>query len=142
MRRRSEWSKWIPTSADHQTSPGSSDGKSDSITENRGDCAEGLKEVPSSNALGPMQVGENCTRESVGDNTDQNRGKASFSGITSGNNSIMGMDFHLDNNTYELNWIMNKIYQISHKGLTQQSQVLIKTAKTKVCRLIRATMCA
>ncbi|XP_041998139.1 la-related protein 1A-like [Salvia splendens] len=73
VRRRNEWSKWILTSADHQTSPGSSDGKSDSITENRGDCAEGLKEVPSSNALGPMQLGENCTSESVGDNTDQNK---------------------------------------------------------------------
>ncbi|XP_042002607.1 la-related protein 1A-like [Salvia splendens] len=73
VRRLNEWSKWIPTSADHQISPGSSDGKSDGITENRGDCAEGLKEVPSSNALGPMQLGENCTSESVGDNTDQNR---------------------------------------------------------------------
>ena len=86
-----------------------------------------------------MQLDENCTSESVGDNTDQNKGKASFSGKTSGNNSIMGIDFHLDDITYELNWIMNKIYQISQKGQTQQSQVLIKIAKTKGCRLIRAT---
>ncbi|KAL1555149.1 la-related protein 1A-like [Salvia divinorum] len=74
IRRRNEWSKWIPTSADHQTSPGSSDGKSGSITENRGECPGGLKEVPSLNVstLAPMQLDEDCTSVSIGDNTDQN----------------------------------------------------------------------
>lgn len=71
--------------------------KNDKINENRGDCPEGSKEVPSSNelALDP-HLGENCINISTDVNIDQNMGKTSFSGEPSGNiNSSSVIDFHL-----------------------------------------------
>lgn len=88
LRRRKEWSKWIPTSVDCRTSSlGSNDGKKYNINENRGSCPEGPKDVPSSNGypLDPVQLGEDSANESIGNKTDQNGGKAFFSAVTSGN---------------------------------------------------------
>ncbi|KAH6814283.1 LA RNA-binding protein [Perilla frutescens var. frutescens] len=74
VRRRSEWSKWIPASVDCKTSLGSNDGKNDNINENIGDFPEGPKEVPSSNGfpLDPVQLGEECVNQSIGNNSDGN----------------------------------------------------------------------
>ncbi|XP_057802054.1 la-related protein 1A isoform X2 [Salvia miltiorrhiza] len=82
VRRRNEWSKWIPTSADHQASHGSNVGKNDSISENRGDCPEGLNEVPSSNGftLDPDQLdisqGDDSAKSSVDKNCKSSRMQA------------------------------------------------------------------
>lgn len=56
--------------------------KNDNINENKGDCPEGSKEVPSSNelTLDPMHLSEDRINESTDDNIDQNMGKASFTG--------------------------------------------------------------
>lgn len=134
LRRHNEWSKWISASVDCRTSSlGSNDNN-----EYRGSCPTGPKDVPSLNGfpLDPVQLCEDYANESIGNNTDQNRGKAFFSRVTSGNsNSSMGIHFHLNNRSIGTELIINKIAQVSHKELTQQNQVLIETVKTVECRL-------
>ncbi|KAI3450077.1 hypothetical protein Pfo_006742 [Paulownia fortunei] len=112
VRRRNEWSKWIPASVISKSSSLVSNAvKNDSLNENK-DSPERTKELCSPNefSLDPLPLGEDCIKGASSNNTEQDGNKVLFSGetqnIASGNNnSGMGLDFQPDNgdNRTELN---------------------------------------
>ncbi|KAK6153193.1 hypothetical protein DH2020_012832 [Rehmannia glutinosa] len=113
VRRRNEWSKWIPASAISKFSSLISNAvKNDNLNDNKEDSPEGTKELPSPNgfSVDPLPLGQDCIKESGGNNTGQNRDKVLLSGETlkfasGNNNSSIGLDFQTDNrnNNTELN---------------------------------------
>ncbi|KAK6164047.1 hypothetical protein DH2020_000911 [Rehmannia glutinosa] len=113
VRRRNEWSKWIPASAISKFSSLISNAvKNDNLNDNKEDSPEGTKELPSPNgfSVDPLPLGQDCIKESGSNNTGQNRDKVLLSGETlqfasGNNNSSIGLDFQTDNrnNNTELN---------------------------------------
>lgn len=84
VRRRNEWSKWIVRGS---SSLASNAGKNDNLKENKDYSPEGIKELPSPNGftVDPLESGEDCIEESIDSNTDENRYKVLFSGLTKKN---------------------------------------------------------
>ncbi|KAG8388908.1 hypothetical protein BUALT_Bualt02G0174200 [Buddleja alternifolia] len=107
VRRRDEWSKWIPASFVSKSSSLVSNAvKNDNNNENKTNNSEGTEELPSPNrcSVEPLPPGEDCINGSVNYDTEENRDKVLFNGesqkIASGCNLSTGLGLQPDNMNY------------------------------------------
>ncbi|XP_022898362.1 la-related protein 1A-like isoform X2 [Olea europaea var. sylvestris] len=104
LRRRDEWSKWIPSSVtDKSSSLVPNALKNDELNDNKKDSSEGINAFssPSGSSVDHLPSGEDSQKESFND-TEQNKDKVVFGGKTQAPafgdcNSSVGKDFEANN---------------------------------------------